>query len=259
MKRIVCFFAALIFALMLVPRTVAGTRAQLAKRVYDSVVLLYVQGEDGGMHMLCTATAYRELVKDKKSAGYRLASASHCVRGETSVEQKRSRYFITADSAGSKTFIPAKLIEAGDRKVGDDFSIFEVDTNAILEVTPLGDNEKAATGDAVVSVASPLGLGKQFFAGYISCLLIDRPPLDASSVQWNNVMLVEIGSGPGSSGSAIVSEGQEAIVGFLVGGFGGSNIGAIVLPVSKFKAFESAVDKGTYKKTKDASHEKEDE
>jgi hypothetical protein len=67
-------------------------------------------------------------------------------------------------------------------------------------------------------------------------------------------MLVEIGSAGGSSGSAIVSENQHAIVGFLVGGTN-STIGAIIIPVSRFKTFEAAVKAGKYHKTKKSDEE----
>lgn len=220
-----------------------GPNAALITSVYNSVALLYRQDESGGMHMTCTATAYR-----KTDKGYRFVSASHCVEGDTEREEKDIKFYIANDAAGAKNFIPAKLIEAGDRKVGDDFSIFEVETSDIFQVTPLGDNSTIKMGSEVIDVAAPLGLGKQFFQGYVTEPLVDRPPLDADSVQWSSIMLVMIGSGPGSSGSAIVSVDQRAIVGFLVGGFN-ANIGAIVVPVSKFKAFETAVDAGKYKKT----------
>jgi len=226
----------------------AESRTEFVQKVYNSVVLLYQQTEDGSMKVRCTATAYKPVLKDKTQIGYRFVSASHCVEGETDVEQKSGKYFITPDAAGEKTFLPAKLIEAGDRKVGDDFSIFEVDTTVKFEIIPVGDSDKVSVGEQVVDVASPLGLGKQYFQGYVSSTLLDRPPLDAGDVQWKNVMLVQIGSGPGSSGSAVISEDQKAIIGFLVGGFH-ENIGAICLPANKFKTFEDAVDKGTYKKT----------
>lgn len=227
----------------------ADNRAQFVQKVYNSVALLYGQTEDGGMRMKCSATAYRKL-----EAGYRFASASHCVEGDSDTKQKAGKYFITFDTEGSKTFIPARLVEAGDRNVGDDFSIFEVLTDAKVDVTPLGDSDKIVTGENVINVASPMGLGKQFFQGYVSSPHLDRPPLDAGEVQWTNVMLVFIGGGPGSSGSAIVSEDQKAIIGFLVGSMGSGNLGAICIPVNKFAAFEKLVDTGKYKKTpKEAS------
>lgn len=216
---------------------------EFVQSVYNSVVLLYTQSEDGGMKMLCTATAYK-----KTAAGYRLVSAAHCVAGDNDVQQKAAKYFVTTDSNGSKTFISAKLIQAGDKNVGDDFSIFEISNAVQLSVTPLGDSDSLVLGEPVIDVSSPLGFGKIYFQGYVGMILLDRPPLDAGEVSWTDVMLVEIGGGPGSSGSAIVSESQHAIIGFLVGSTG-APIGVIALPVSKFKAFESRVDQGTYKKT----------
>lgn len=219
------------------------THQQFVQRVYSAVVLLYSQDESGGMHMHCTATAYR-----KTKDGVRFVTATHCVNGHTDEEQAETHFFVTADTVGqSKTFIPAKLVKAGDRNNGDDFSIFEITTTEDFPVLPLGDSDKLAAGDVVLDVASPLGLGKQYFQGYVSAPKIDRPALDAGLVKWTNVMLVQIGSGPGSSGSAVVSEEQHAIVGFLVGGFD-ADIGAIVVPVSTFKAFEAKVDAGTYKR-----------
>lgn len=223
------------------------TKQEFVQRVYSSVVLLYGQTPDGGMKMRCTATAYKRVEKDgvKKT---RFVSAAHCVEGDTDEEQAKQKFFITADSDGAKTFVPAALVRAGDKKKGDDFSIFEVDGEKFSFI-PVGDSKSLKIGDDIVDVSSPFGLGKIYFSGYIGSTHVDRPPLDAGDVEWNNVMIVEIGGGPGSSGSAIVSVEQKAIVAFVVGSFNGGNIGMIAIPVDKFKAFEAAVDAGTYKKT----------
>jgi hypothetical protein len=219
-----------------------GPNASLITNTYQSVVLLYSEDPEGGMHFHCTATAYR-----KTDKGYRFVSAGHCVSGSRDVDQKEQKFFVSND-ASTKSFIPVKLIQVGDKDRGDDFSIWEAETKEVFVVTPLGDNDKILMGSEVIDIASPLGLGKQYFVGYVSSPHVDRPPLDAGEVKWHDVMLVMIGSGPGSSGSAIVSVDQKSIVGFLVGGTP-ANIGAIVVPVNSFKTFESLVDAGKYKKT----------
>ena len=142
------------------------------------------------------------------------------------------------------------LVLHDDKAVGDDFSLFEVTTAEHFEITPLGDSDKLVYGDTVIDVSGALGMGKQFFEGYVSETHLDRPPLNAGTVQWTDIMLIQIGGGPGSSGSAIVSVPQNAIVGFLVGSDGEGDIGKICVPVAKFAAFVKAVDAGTYKKTK---------
>ena len=121
----------------------------------------------------------------------------------------------------------------------------------------MGDSSVIQSGDRIINIAAPYGLGKQYFEGYISKVHLDRPPIDTGDVQWTDIMLVEIGSGPGSSGSAIVSDDQHAIIGFLVGGTS-STIGAICVPVNRFKIFEASVDAGTYKKSKKTEENEED-
>lgn len=247
MKRV---FLAVVLALLMCGVTRADrqeTKQEFVQRVYSSVVLLYGQTEDGGMKMRCTATAYKHTEKEgvKKT---RFVSAAHCVDGDTDEEQARQKFFITTDSDGTKTFIPVMLVRAGDKKKGDDFSIFEVDGDKFSFV-PVGDSKSLKIGDDVVDVSSPFGLGKIYFSGYIGSTHVDRPPLDAGDVEWSNVMIVEIGGGPGSSGSAIVSVEHKTIVAFVVGSFHDGNVGMIAIPVDKFKAFEAAVDAGTYKKT----------
>ncbi len=227
------------------PVATSATEAPLAQRVYSAVTLLYSQDEAGGMRMHCTATAYK-----KTADVYRFVTAAHCVPGDVDDEQSDVHFFVTADATvKAKNFIPAKLLKAGDKATGDDFAIFEVTTEEKFEVIPLGNSDTLQAGAPVVDVAAPLGLGKQFFNGYVSAPKIDRPALDAGEVKWHNVLLVQIGGGPGSSGSAIVSVDQKAIVAFLVGGFG-ADIGKICVPVSTFQAFEAKVDAGTYKKRK---------
>lgn len=234
---------ALLFATILPARVLAQqSRADYVQHVYRAVTLLYTQDESGGMHMDCTATAYR-----KTPTGYRFVSAAHCVPGITDEEQKETKFYVSADNAGAKTYIPATLVMASDKNSGDDFSIYEVATPIAFDVIPLGDETTLHIGDTVTNVASPLGLGKQLFQGYVSVLKLDRPKLDAGGIKWLDVMLVAIGGGPGSSGSAIVSDDQKAIVGLLVGSYS-ADVGKIIVPVSKFKAFEEKVDKGTYKK-----------
>lgn len=244
------FTLALAALLMLVAPVVLAQRVtpdeqKLAASVSDSVVLLYTQNDSGDMHMTCTATAYR-----KVEGGYRFVSAAHCVQGDTDDEQKQIKFYVTTDKLNVKSFTEVKLIEAGDKQVGDDFSIFEAQTATVFAVTPLGDDSTVKAGDSVVNIAVPLGLGKQLFVGYVSLVKVDRPELDAEDVSWTDVMLVNVGGGPGSSGSAIVSDDQKAIIAFLVGSFNQGNIGHICVPVDKFKAFEAKVDTGKYIKTK---------
>ena len=245
--------AALALTLLIAPQVRAQkaptpVTSSLNQSVYDSVVLLYTQDGSGDMKMVCTATAYEVKPSGSKSV-YRFVSAAHCVDGNDDAQQKLEKFYVSSDQSGEKSYIAAKLIQAGDKTQGDDFSVFEVTTADKFVITPLGDDTLLKNGDLVVNVAGALGFGKQFFQGYVSEQHMDRPPVDAGEVLWTDLMLVEIGGGPGSSGSSIVSVDQKAIVGFLVGA-AQQDIGKLCVPVSKFKTFIALVDAGKYKKSK---------
>jgi S1-C subfamily serine protease len=251
---------AFIFAPAVRAQGVSVTKPQI-DHLYNSVALLYTQTEAGDMRMTCSVTAFavkpevpaKQDGKELAATGsfvYRFVSAAHCVEGSNDKQQKLQKFYITTDSKGTKAYLPAKLIETGDKATGDDFSLFEVTTAEKFEVTPLGDSDKLVYGDSVIDVSGALGMGKQFFEGYVSETHLDRPPLNAGTVQWTDIMLIQIGGGPGSSGSAIVSTTTNSIVGFLVGKDPNGDNGFICVPVAKFNAFVKAVDAGTYKKTK---------
>ena len=83
------------------------------------------------------------------------------------------------------------------------------------------------------------------FHGSITSLNLDRPVVDNRGINWKGALLLDIPAGGGSSGSALVSQKNENIIGFLVGTIGGANI--VGIPVSRFKAVDAAVAKNTYK------------
>ncbi len=254
-KRIAAILVSLV--LLFTPSTFASNK-ELVEQVKSAVALLYSQDEAGGMRMHCTVTAFEKLttetvVNGKKfsaTKGYLFATAAHCVGTddvdkEKSADTKNIPFYITFDEAKAKTFYPAKALFVGYQHRGEDFSVFEVDTDADWGVMPLGDEKKASDGDDIINVSSPLGLGKQVLVGTISSVYLDRPLIEGD-INWKGSITLTIGGvNGGSSGSAIVSQDQKAIVGFLVGTIGGTTVTAI--PVSKFKAVRKAVEEGKYR------------
>jgi S1-C subfamily serine protease len=220
----------------------AQTEIDLSKKAYQSTALLYSQNDDGGMRMRCTATAF-----EKSKTGYLFVSAAHCVATDDTqherVEVERTRFYITYDESGDKKFYPAKIVMVGYQHRGEDFSIFDVKTEEVWETTPLGDEGKEVVGSPLINVASPGGFGKQVFHGWVSSLFIDRPIVEGD-INWTGTMFLQIESGPGSSGSALISVGQRAIVAFLVGHASGN---VIAMPVSRFKKFRQMVIDGKYR------------
>jgi hypothetical protein len=221
-----------------------------------AVALLYQQKDSGSLTMLCTATAF-----ERTSKGYLFVSAAHCVgddKRQLAADPSDANFYITLDDPTNKTFYAAIPRGVGYQHRGDDFSYFEVITKDQLAIIPLGDEAKEEVGGDVTNVSSPYGLGKQLFHGSISSLRLERPVI-VDNINWRNAIMLQIsGPGPGSSGSAIVSQSQKKIVAFLVGTVGGTNV--VAIPVSKFIEFRASVEKGKYKWFKpNADTESEDE
>lgn len=212
--------------------------------LYPAVVLLYEQDDQGSMKMLCTATAI-----EKNATGYVFVTAAHCASSDNEEKklvkaEVKKFFFVTFDEAGSKNFSKAKLLNCGYQHAGDDFCQFQVDSDKSIPVVALGD-DPAAGGEEIVNVASPLGLGKQVFRGYVSSPKLDRD-VRVNDINWTNTVLLQLpGTNGGSSGSAIVCVEQKAICSFLVGVIDSTEI--VAIPVSRFKTFRQQVAEGKYK------------
>jgi hypothetical protein len=221
----------------------------LTDNVNNATALLYSQDSAGGMRMHCTSTAY-ERDEDDGLYEYTFLSAAHCIgndnQGREQVADYRNKiFYITFDRTDPKIFYRAEVKSIGYQSRGDDFAELTVLSREMWPIIPIGDERKEEEGNEVVNVASPFGLGKQVFHGHITKLELDRPVVQGN-INWTGVMLVQIpGTGGGSSGSAIISVKQEAIVGFLVGTI--SNTAQAAIPVSRFVEFKKSMKNGTYR------------
>jgi len=209
---------------------------------YPATALLYSQTAEGGMQMRCTATAI-----EKTGDGYIFVTAAHCgavddTQSKT-VSPDKTFFYITPDESGDKSFMRAEPVGAGYRHKGDDFMLFAVKTDKPFPIVALGNDPKAL--EAVVNIASPLGLGKQVFLGNISKPVLDRSVVEGD-INWTNAVTVQLfGTDGGSSGSALVCLDQRAICAFVVGSVGGTTI--VAMPVSRLKAVIAGIKDGTYK------------
>lgn len=256
MKRF--FSSLLITSLLFLPTPASARDKKLVERVKASVAILYSQDSSGGLNMHCTVTAVEQLTKesvvdDKKTkviTGYHFITAAHCIgpddtSKERAADTKTTPFFITYDQTAVKTFHAAHPVFVGYQSRGEDFAMFRVNTSEDWATTPLGDEKKASDGDEIINVSAPLGLGKQVLVGSISSVFLDRP-LIQGDINWTGTITLSLpGVNGGSSGSAIVSEEQKAIVGFLVGTVGGETI--VAIPVSRFISVRKAVEAGKYR------------
>jgi hypothetical protein len=235
------------------------------KDAYNATGLLYAFTEDGSLRMYCTATLISdpELIPADKNI---VASAAHCVSEDDTQKEIAvavgDDWFFTFDNKpeNPKVFFPAKIIGIGYQSRGDDFSVFEINPNpSMLEnpivKIPLGQNP--TLNEVVINIASPNGLGKQLFRGYVTSENLDRP-VKQGSINWKGGVLVHVVADPGSSGSAVISVSQKGIVSFLVGGISNT---IVTIPVDRFKKFLRELKENKYeyfdpKKSVDTSKSK---
>ena len=219
----------------------------LVEKARDATAMLYSQTTDGGMQMHCTATVFEAFERDDRK-GYLLATAAHCVAVDdlmnSRVKISGASFFISFDEVMKKVFYPVHVEAAGYQSRGDDFAVLHAYTEEEWDILELGDISSLEPMEEVLNVSAPAGLGLQVLKGHISLVNIDRP-VKARGLNWQYAMLANLGSGPGASGSAVVSIKQEKIIGFVVGNIVG-NPTTVVLPVSRFALFIQLARLGQY-------------
>lgn len=238
--------AALTFFLVLGCPIFGADDKLFVENAKNAVGLLYSQDESGGMHMRCTTTNF-----EKTSKGYQFVTAAHCVGSddtgkERSADPYKTVFFITFDEVkAEKRFFPASPVFIGYQSRGEDFAVFSVETKEKWPTVALGDEKKISDGAQYWNIASPLGLGRQIFEGVVSSVFLDRP-LTQGDINWRGTLVLQqAGVNGGSSGSALISKEQHAIIGFLVGTIGGTTI--IAIPVSRFIEVQKAVKDQKYR------------
>lgn len=211
-----------IAALLLSPSAVHASKEakqSFTQDFYNATAALYSQDFLGRTTFLCTATAF-----EKTATGYHLLTAKHCTASDPNA------YFVVFDEDSLSPYHRATvLFEAGDA----DVAVLDVVTDLSVPVIPLGDEKLEAVGAPVINVAQPMNLGKLLFHGFIATKrLVPRMDDDQDSLG------LQLPAAGGSSGSAIVSEGQHAIIGVLVSIFipkNGGSVLTVAVPVSQVR------------------------
>ncbi len=217
----------------------------LEKNVVSSVGLLYGKTMDGAMTMHCTATAF-----EREGDVYRFVTAAHCVAVDDIIHERVQvvpvQFFVTFDKESEVKFYSAKLVAVGYMHNGDDFAVFEATLDRRIGTMPLA-VKNPSLGENFVNYAGPLGLGLALYRGHVSMAKINRPII-SDEINWVDASMLQGDSGPGSSGSAIVSQRQKGIIAILVGGINDRGYkGIVVIPVEKFHKFWNAAKAGKYK------------
>ncbi|PIT88081.1 MAG: hypothetical protein COU29_03645 [Candidatus Magasanikbacteria bacterium CG10_big_fil_rev_8_21_14_0_10_36_32] len=218
--------------------------AQLENDAINATALLYFENKSGGMDFYCTATAF-----ERVGHYYKFLTAAHCVSSDDTVNKmvriKPGKWYINFDMPNNNEFHRANVLAAGYMSDGDDVAVLGAyldDFNPIINLS----QEDAVIGERIINIAGPRDLGKQLIRGNISQVTPGRGSFLSDRI------MIQIHSGGGSSGSAIISQNKKAIVGVLVAGFGGFfqmepfyDV-TVAVPIGKFHRFWAAIKANNY-------------
>lgn len=203
-------------------------RGKFERKFENATFALYVE-QNGENHFTCSATAYQKI-----KGGYLLLSAGHCIDGRDQL-----KFSVKTDVDDSLPAMPVKVVKYAFQD-GYDFSILEFDTKDKYPTIQIGNESEVAIGDKIENVSFALGLAKQFYWGHVATAIL-RPNKATNSAP--NLLLdhflADVDGAGGSSGSAIVSAKRHHIVGILVSGVSGAQIGFGIMPMSKFYSFRA--------------------
>jgi len=225
--------AATVFCIMIVNITVKDEKTGRKKRQDDVRQF--------------SATAF-----EKEGNIYRFIAAAHCIGDNNqmcddimnnSLKIPPMIYLSKNSLATKQGIYRAKLVAMGKLSEGEDFAVLEAEINDCeITVIPLVDSN-LEMGDEVINIATPIGWDKTLFRGYVANLNMDKfkYSIGEDSIEIKTAILCSLPSGPGSSGSAIVSEKHGGIVAILVSSLksGKKTIApvSVVLPIRMFKEF----------------------
>ena len=204
------------------------------EQMYNATGILYaINPMDNEYHRVCTIWNY-----EKSSDGYIAISASHCATIGDMYPQSGLTFGVSyaepTNPPDVSTIVPAKLLEFGDMTKADDIAVWDIQTKDVRPILPLGDSKNIKMGEELLNVSIPFdGIAKGCYRGTVT-----NPKVQYNDPEIKGMVFVDMfGTGPGSSGSAVVSERTHKVVGILT--MGENSVGELLVPVSVIRAFLS--------------------
>lgn len=229
-------FASLLLALVLsLPLAARGSVIQPPKGFIGDVFKATMMLEGiykGQVQDFCTVTVYEAI-----PGGYHLIGAGHCI-GKSS----GFTYAVADDVQGDST--PVTVVKSEfDKKF--DFAIFELKTDKVYPVIPLGTLDGVSIGDDTINVNFAVAVGKQLSLGKVSSADLSSADLSFDGVLVPGYFIAQMYGSEGASGSALISATTHKIIGIVTMQFGDDNeaqidIGMGVESIDNFSKFLNA-------------------
>lgn len=205
------------------------------QKVYDASLALYGElGEVG--HFLCTST-----VIAARPGQYLLLTAGHCVVGDdlpTGLKFFVSEQIVDQPVIGNPNLMPVEVIRAeNDDKY--DFALLLLNTTKNFPVIGLSDKVPQVE-DKVYTVNYSLGIAKQVALGVVATGVIGNEGSEGDCGLCKGRYMVHLFAGPGASGSAIIDEKTNEIVGVGEIGFPGQTLGLGCETIPSFREWATS-------------------
>ncbi len=195
------------------------------QRAYDAALALYGTFE-GTTHFLCSSTivSERAVMNSSGKHEYLLLTAGHCVTGDGLPEGLvfGVREQIAEDSPKPELQSVDVVRAQNDAKY--DFAILHLVSDKVYPVIQI-ENNVPQIEDKVYDVNFSLGIAKQVALGVVASGVIDTQTSHGDCDICKGRYMVHIFAAGGASGSAIISEKTNKIVGVGEFGFPGTTTG----------------------------------
>ncbi len=172
----------------------------------------------------CTAT----VVAANGQGGYIGLTAGHCFNW-TAID--KGEYYI-ADTLVEKPVLHKMHIQKFENDNRYDYAVFDFSSLEDYAVISIANDVNPKAGDEVTNVNYALGLAKQVTNGNVISGIVDFPAIPSLG-DIKGRFLVNIGVGPGASGSAVVDKKTGQIIGLVEAVFPGTQMPTIVMPTGK--------------------------
>jgi len=223
--------AVILMALMLCFSPALTVKAALSsshQALADATFALYGQLTQDGQterHFLCTAETYDWTKED----GYKLITAGHCVTGDDLPENLV--FFVAETADPNPELMPVTVLKAENDNFFD-FAVLSLKTDKVYPLVHLAPEGRPLSEpeSIVVNVNFSMGLTKEIVLGRVASGIIPNKGAENDCDVCMGRFMVNIDNGPGASGSAIVDDGSQEVIGLTEAG--SSRLPGIVICIS---------------------------
>jgi len=197
--------------------------SQAHQKAYDAALALY--GTSGDItHFLCSTTVVAKRVTMNRGSEneYLLLTAGHCITGDGLPDDLVFGVLDKIEEESPKPSLQPVHVVRVENSDKYDFAVLMLETNKEYPVIPIDLENIPKIEDKVYNINYSEGLVKQVSLGSVSSEVMTNKTASGQCNPCIGRYMVQLFDGPGSSGSAIIDEKSNKVVGIVELGFRGT-------------------------------------